>query len=237
MIGILGGMSWESTLIYYREINRTYHRRLGGHHSAPVVLYSVDFAAVEAMQRAGEWERAAELLVEAARRLEDAGATLIVMATNTMHLVFDSLTAATRVPWIHIADAAAERLLADGRRRVGLLGTRFTMERAFYRERIESHRPLEVVLPAEEDRARVDRIIFDELVHGEVREESRAFAVAEIERFAEAGCDAVILGCTELGMLRLDAGSDANGPRATLLLIDTTLVHATAAVERYLTAR
>lgn len=250
MIGILGGMSWESTLTYYREINRRYHERLGGHHSAPIVLYSVDFAPVEAMQRAGAWDRAGEELARAGRSLEYAGATVIVMATNTMHLVFDELVAATRVPWLHIADAAAERLLADGRRRVGLLGTRFTMERTFYRRRIESHSPLDVVVPAEVDRAEIDRIIFEELVHGVVREESRAFIAAEIERCAEAGCDAVILGCTELGMFGL-AGSDqaaapagdVNNPdtdpsrRAALPLLDTTLVHADAAVEAYLARR
>lgn len=234
MLGIIGGMSWESTATYYAEINRRYNRARGGHHSAPVILWSVDFAPIEAMQRAGDWSAAAGELAAAARALETAGATTLLLATNTMHLVFAELAAATTVPWVHIADATADALVAAGRRRVGLLGTRFTMEQAFYRERVcaraeAAGASLEIIAPAPDDRTYVDGIIFGDLVHGRVPAEARVGAAAVVERLVAAGCDSVILGCTELGMLRLDEASDGVSP-ATVPLFDTTAIHVEAAV-------
>lgn len=223
-IGIIGGMSWESTSHYYQEINRRYHQRLGGHHSAPIVLYSVDFAPIEAMQRADDWHGLAEILVDAAGRLERAGADVLLLATNTMHLVFDELTSRTTAPWIHIADPAGAALHRDGYRRVGLLGTRFTMERPFYRDRLSERYGLDIVVPDAAERAEVDRVIFEELVHGVIRDESRAYYQRVIRRLGEEGAEAVILGCTEIGLL-VDAAA------SPVAAYDTTALHAAAAVE------
>lgn len=223
-IGIIGGMSWESTTHYYQEINRRYRERRGGHHSAPILLYSLDFAPIEALQRAENWRGAAEILVDGAHRLERAGAGVLLLATNTMHLVFDELSAATTVPWIHIADAAGDALRRDGRRQIGLLGTRFTMERPFYRERLRERYGLEVLVPTGGEREEVHRIIYDELVHGVIREESREYYRRVIRRLAEEGAEAVVFGCTEIGLLVAPETS----PVASY---DTTALHAAAAVE------
>ncbi|MFW5693593.1 MAG: aspartate/glutamate racemase family protein [Alkalispirochaeta sp.] len=227
LLGIIGGMSWESTVTYYQEINRRYRELRGGHHSAPVLVYSVDFAPIEAMQRSGDWPGTAQILGSAAHALERAGATVLVLATNTMHLVFDELTRTVRLPWIHIADATGEAVVRDGVQRVGLLGTRFTMEQPFYTDRLSARFGLDVVVPTEEDRRHVDEVIFSELVHGRFTEESRDRFRSVMARLVEAGAEAIVLGCTEIGLL-VDAG-DSPVP-----LYDTTRVHAAAAVEHLL---
>ncbi|MDA3948145.1 MAG: amino acid racemase, partial [Spirochaeta sp.] len=223
-VGIIGGMSWESTVTYYQKLNRRYNARWGGHSSAPVIIHSVDFAAIEAMQRSGDWDGAAAILAEAAIGLERAGATVLLLATNTMHLVFDELVAATHVPWIHIADATGEALQRDGHTTVGLLGTRFTMEEQFYRGRLADRYGLNVLTPEATERREIDRIIFEELVHGTIREETRRYYRSVISAFADAGAEAVILGCTEIGLLfdADDASPDPGRPTASIHLYDTT---------------
>jgi aspartate racemase len=224
-IGLIGGMSWESTAHYYRILNEETARRLGGLHSAPILMHSVDFAPIEELQRAGEWGRSGEILAESAARLEAAGAGLIGLATNTMHIVADAITARLSVPFIHIADPTADALLNEGFGRVGLLGTRFTMEMPFYRDRLAA-RGLEVLVP-EVDITNLNGIIYEELVKGIVRDASRAVYVRAIELLAARGADAVILGCTEIGMLIDDASSP-------LPVFDTTDLHAKALVDKAL---
>jgi len=220
-IGLIGGMSWESTAHYYAVLNRETARVLGGLHSAPILLNSVDFAPIEELQRSGDWQQAGEILADIAVSLEAQGAGVIGLATNTMHIVAPAITAQIAVPFIHIADPTAEALLADGYDTVGLLGTRFTMEMPFYRERLEA-RGLKVLIP-EVERTNLNGIIYEELCRGIVREESRALYVSAIERLAAAGAQAVILGCTEIDML-ID---DSNSP---LPVFDTTDLHAKALV-------
>ena len=224
LVGVIGGMSWESSVTYYQILNREYRKRLGGHHSAPVLLHSVDFAPIEEMQRAGDWDGTARILIDAAQGLERAGAQLLLLATNTMHLVYPQLENATSVPWIHIADAVGGALRSADAKRPALLGTRFTMERDFYRSRLTELFELDVLVPNEEERTEIDRVIFEELVHGEIRTESRAFYSGVIDRLAEAGADSVILGCTEIGLLIRPEDS-------RLPVFDTTVTHASAAVE------
>lgn len=217
-------MSWESTVTYYQEINRRYHAARGGHHSAPVLIHSVDFAPIEAMQRSGDWDRTATILSAAARGLEAAGAGLLLLATNTMHLVFSDLEQATAVPWVHIADAAGAALRRDGIGKIGLLGTRFTMEQPFYRERLADRFGIETVVPDDSGRREVNRVIFEELVHGRIEQSSRERFRREMARLAEAGAAAIVLGCTEIGLL-VEPGDSA------LPLYDTAILHAAAAVE------
>lgn len=227
LLGIIGGMSWESTVTYYQEINRRYNERRGGHHSAPILVYSVDFAPIEAMQRGGDWAGTAKSLGSAARALERAGATSLLLATNTMHLVFDELTGQVGVPWLHIADATGEALASDGVERVGLLGTRFTMEQPFYRNRLTERFGQEVIVPEAGDRQAVDETIFSELVHGRFTEDSRDQFRSIMKRLAQAGAEAIILGCTEIGLLV----GEKDSPVA---VYDTTTLHAAAAVEHLL---
>jgi aspartate racemase len=222
LLGVLGGMSWTSTAEYYRLLNHGVATRLGGLHSARLLLHSVDFAPVAAMQHEGDWAGTATVLVEAAQGLERAGADGLLVATNTMHKVAGEIEAATGIPLLHIADATAARLVADGRRTVGLLATAFTMEQAFYTGRLREH-GLEVLVPPEADRAEVHRIIYDELCHDVVRDESRERFREVMGRLAGRGAEAVILGCTEITLL-VDAG-DSSVP-----LYDTTTIHAEAAV-------
>ena len=222
-IGLLGGMSWESTVPYYRQINEAVKARRGGLHSAKIVLYSVDFAEIERLQHRGDWAAAGALLADAARALERAGADFIVLCTNTMHKVAPQMEAAVSIPLLHIADATARRLQADGVTRVGLLGTRFTMEQDFYKGRLEAQFGLEVLVPAEEQRERVHRIIYDELCLGQIHEPSRAEYLAIIAELAQAGAQAVILGCTEIALLVGEC-------QAAVPLYDTTAIHADAAV-------
>ncbi|MBU1333696.1 MAG: aspartate/glutamate racemase family protein [Alphaproteobacteria bacterium] len=220
-IGLIGGMSWESTAHYYRVINQETAARRGGLHSAPLIVHSVDFAPIAAMQSAGDWEGAGHQLAGIARDLEVAGAEVIGLATNTMHIIADQITDAITVPFIHIADPTSDALLADGFETVGLLGTRFTMEMDFYRDRLTA-RGLTALIP-DVDRTNLNGIIYDELCRGVVREESRRIYVAAIERLAARGAEAVILGCTEITMLIDDAISP-------LPVYDTTDLHAKALV-------
>ncbi|SDG19658.1 aspartate/glutamate racemase family protein [Pelagibacterium luteolum] len=226
-IGIIGGMSWESTAHYYAEINRETARRRGGLHSAPILLESVDFATIESMQRAGQWEEAGARLAQSARALERAGAELIALATNTMHVVAPAIEAATALPFLHIADPTADALIADGGRTVGLLGTRFTMEMDFYTDRLRE-RGLTPLVP-EVDRTNLNAIIYEQLCKGIVTPESRATYVRAIEGLAAKGAEAVILGCTEIGMLITDDDSP-------LPVYDTTQLHAHAIVAKAMDA-
>ena len=223
-IGLIGGMSWESTVEYYRVINESVRERLGGLHSAKCVLYSVDFAEVEESQRRGQWPEAAQLLVGAAQRVEKAGADFVLICTNTMHKLADTVQAGIGIPLLHIADATAEKVKQAGRQRVGLLGTRFTMEEDFYRGRLASQFGLEVMIPDTKDRETVHRIIYEELCVGTIRPESRAQVADIMSRLVEMGAEGIILGCTELGLLI--GAEDCRVP-----LFDTTRIHALAAVE------
>lgn len=228
-IGLLGGMSWESTVSYYQALNRGVRAQLGGLHSARVLLNSVDFAGIERLQHAGDWPATARLLAAEARKLQDGGADFLLIGTNTMHKVAPEIEAAIDIPLLHIADATAAKLRADGITRVGLLGTRFTMEQDFYKGRLQERFGLTVLVPDEAERERVHRIIYDELCLGEIRESSRAEYLAIIEGLAAAGAEAVILGCTEIALLVGDA-------RAAVPLYDTTAIHAEAAVALALAA-
>lgn len=220
-IGLIGGMSWESTAHYYRILNQETAARLGGLHSAPVLVDSLDFAPIAELQSAGKWDEAGALLNRSAMRLTAAGAEVIGLATNTMHLVATQMMAGVDAPFVHIADPTADALITDGYTTVGLLGTRFTMEMGFYRERLEQ-RGLTALIP-EVDRTNLNGIIYDELCRGIVRDESRKVYVEAIARLAARGAEAVILGCTEIGMLIDDAVSP-------LPVFDTTDLHARALV-------
>ncbi len=223
-IGILGGMSWESSIEYYRILNQEVQRRLGGVHSAKIVMYSVDFAEIEALQHAGRWDEATRFMVEAAQRVERGGADFLVIATNTMHKMADQVQAAIGIPLLHIADATAQRIRQQGLRRVGLLGTRFTMEEAFYRGRLEASHGLEVLVPPAAQREVIHRVIYDELVVGVIKPESRARYREIIAGLVDRGAQGIILGCTEIGLLVKEGDS-------TVPLFDTTRIHAEAAVD------
>jgi aspartate racemase len=221
-IGLIGGMSWESSAEYYRIVNETVKGRLGGLHSAQVLLYSVDFAKIEELQHAGEWDQAADILVDAAQRLERGGADLLVLCTNTMHKVADRITNAVGLPFVHIADPTAARIKAAGFATIGLLGTSFTMEQEFYRGRLTGQHGLTVLVPDKADRAVVHRVIYDELCLGIVRDESREAYRQIMARLVERGAQAIILGCTEIMLLVGDGD-------ATVPLFDTTRIHAETA--------
>lgn len=226
-IGILGGMSWESTAVYYRRLNQLVQERLGGVASASLLLHSFDFATIERLQHEEEWDQLADVLTSAARGLRSAGADFLLIATNTMHLLADAVADGSGLPVLHIADAAADAVRAGGYSRVGLLGTRFTMERGFYAERISRGAGAECVIPEEQDRVQVHRIIYQELCTGAVLPESRATVAAIIDRLTAAGAQAVILGCTELPLLVRTTDS-------VLPVLDTTELHVQAAVRRAL---
>ncbi len=221
-IGLLGGMSWESTIPYYRIINQEISARLGGLHSARIVLHSVDFQPIEELQHAGDWNRCADILIDASRGLERAGADLLVICTNTMHRVAPEIARAISIPLVHIADATARAILAEGMSTVGLLGTKFTMEQQFYRGRLEESFGLRVLVPAEDDRGIIHGVIYDELCRGEVLDRSRSEYVRIIEDLVASGAEGVILGCTEISML-------VPPESATVRLFDTTAIHARAA--------
>lgn len=223
-IGLIGGMSWESSLVYYRLLNEEVKARLGGLHSAKCVLYSVDFAEIERLQREARWDEAGQEMAKAARSLEAAGADLIVLCTNTMHKLTYAIEEATKLPFLHIADATAAAILENGHKRVALLATRFTMEQDFYTGRLRDVHGLEVLLPDEEERNSVHEIIYHELCVGVIREESKQRYVQIIERLVEQGAEAVILGCTEIGPLI--SAEDSPVP-----VFDTTAIHARIAVE------
>ncbi|NJQ05976.1 aspartate/glutamate racemase family protein [Streptomyces lonarensis] len=222
VVGLIGGMSWESTAEYYRLLNELTRERLGGLHSSRCVLYSVDFAEIEQLQVQGRWEEAGELLAGAARALEAAGADLVLICTNTMHKVADQVQAAVAVPLLHLADATADAVLGTGLRTVGLLGTAFTMEQDFYRRRLQAL-GLTVLVPGADDRALVHRVIYEELCLGVVRDSSRESYRRVIGELAAAGAEGVVLGCTEIELL-VGAG-DSPVP-----VFPTTRLHAEAAV-------
>jgi aspartate racemase len=223
-IGLLGGMSWESSAEYYRVINAAVRERLGGLHSARSIMLTVDFAEIEAMQQAGLWDAAAELLAADARRLERAGADCLILCTNTMHKVAGLVAAAVSIPFIHIADATATQITARNIGRVGLLGTRFTMDESFYRGRLTEQHGLEVLVPASADRALVNQIIYEELCLGVIRAESREHYRAIMADLVAHGAEAIILGCTEITLLV--SAADTSVP-----VFDTTRIHALAAVD------
>ena len=222
-LGLIGGMSWESTALYYRLINETVKARLGGLHSAQLVLHSVDFHEVEAFQRAGQWDQAGQLLARAASSLVAAGAEALVLCTNTMHKVAPAIEQAVRVPLLHVVDPTAAAIKAAGLSRVGLLGTGFTMEQDFYRARLRQ-RGVEAIVPPAADRQIVHRVIYEELCLGVVRDGSRAEYQRIMQGLLREGAEGIILGCTEICMLV--------GPRdAEVPLFDTTHIHATTSAE------
>ncbi|WP_369355600.1 aspartate/glutamate racemase family protein [Streptomyces sp. cg2] len=221
-IGLIGGMSWESTAEYYRLLNELTRERLGGLHSAKCVLYSVDFAEIERLQVEGRWDEAGEVLAEAAKALEAAGADLLLICTNTMHKVADQVSSAVDVPLLHLADTTAEAVRGSGLRRIGLLGTAFTMEQDFYRGRL-AHHGLDVLVPDAAGRETVHRVIYEELCLGIVKEESRAAYVAVIDELIAAGAEGIVLGCTEIELLVRPQDS-------AVPLFPTTRLHAEAAV-------
>jgi aspartate racemase len=223
-IGLLGGMSWESSLEYYRLINEGVKARLGGLHSAKIIMNSVDFAEVEEMQMAGNWEAATQFMVSAARQIERGGAGCVVICTNTMHKVADAVQESLQIPLLHIADATAAAIELQGIETVGLLGTRFTMERNFYRGRLQEQHGLRVLIPDEAGRAEVHRVIYEELVLGTIVPESREAYKAVISDLVAQGAGGIILGCTEIGLLI--KAKDSPVP-----VFDTTAIHARAAVD------
>lgn len=222
-IGLIGGMSWESTQTYYRLINQKMRDELGGLHSAKLVLYSVDFAEIETLQQKGDWDTAAEILSSAARAVESAGADFMVLCTNTMHKVATQIEQAVSIPLLHIADATASALKENRINSVGLLGTRFTMEQAFYRDRLEEH-GIRVMVPDEPQRAHIHQVIFDELCRGEIRPDSKVAYLKVVDSLADRGAQGVILGCTEIGLLIQASDTDVR-------LFDTTEIHAEQAVQ------
>ena len=226
-IGLIGGMSWESTIPYYRQINEAVRERLGGLHSARIVLYSVDFHQIELLQRNDDWVQAGLILADAARALEAAGADFVVLCTNTMHKCAAEIEAAVAIPLLHIADATADALKAAGFARVGLLGTRFTMEHDFYKGRLSDRHGIAVLVPESEQRERLHRVIYEELCLGKISPESRQTYRHVMADLAERGAEAIVLGCTEIGLLV--SADDSSVP-----LFDTTRLHALAAVERAL---
>ena len=223
-IGMIGGMSWESTVPYYRIVNETVKERLGGLHSAKLVLISVDFQEIERLQQTGAWDDAGRILAEAAKSLRAAGADFLVLCTNTMHKVAYAIESAVDIPLLHIADPTAEEIKRLGMKKVGLLGTRFTMEQDFYRSRLSDRHDLEIVVPNEVDRETIHAVIYEELCQGKVLADSRTQYQRIIQRLVEDGAEAIILGCTEISMLI--SALDSPVP-----VFDTTSIHARKAVE------
>lgn len=227
VIGLLGGMSWESTVGYYRAINEGVKNSLGGLHSAKIILYSVDFEPIEKLQHEGDWEETARILSEAAQSVASAGADFLLICTNTMHKVAPQIEKSINIPLLHIADATAEVLVQEGIKTVGLLGTAFTMEQDFYKGRLSENYGLNVLVPESEDRKVVHRIIYQELCLGKIESNSKAEYLRIIDSLSNQGAEAVILGCTEIGML-------VNQEDTEVRLLDTTEIHAEKAVERAL---
>ena len=223
-IGLLGGMSWESTVEYYRLINEGIKSKLGGLHSAQIAMYSVDFEPIEQLQKSGDWESSGEILADAAKKIESAGADFLLICTNTMHKVAQQIEAAIQIPLIHIADATAEELIKNNMQSVGLLGTVFTMEQDFYKGRLQDKFGLNVVIPEKADREIVHKVIYQELCLGNVQTDSRNEYLRIIKDLSEQGAQAVILGCTEIGILVKQSDTE-------IKLLDTTAIHAQKAVE------
>ena len=226
-IGLIGGMSWESTIPYYRQINEAIKERLGGLHSAKIILYSVNFQEIEQLQHQGKWDEAGKILADTALLLQQAGADFLVLCTNTMHKVAPAIESTTQIPLLHIADPTAQAIKQAGYKRVALLGTRFTMEQDFYRGRLSHKHGIEVLVPGTEDRSQVHQIIYDELCLGSLKESSRQTYREVIQRLASQGAEAVILGCTEISLL-------IGAKDSPLPLFDTTAIHASAAAKQAL---
>ena len=222
-IGLLGGMSWGSTEHYYRLLNQSINQKLGGLHSAKIAMVSVDFQPLEQLMRQGKWTECGERLADAAKKIEAAGADFLLICTNTMHKVAESITDAVTIPLLHIADATADRIKAKNIRTVGLLGTSFTMEEEFYSGRLSKKHGLTVIIPSPDERQTVHRIIFEELCHGKIRAESRKAYLDIIESMHRQGVQAIIEGCTEIGML-------VDQSHTTIPLFDTTVLHVEQAV-------
>ena len=223
-MGMIGGMSWESTLEYYRIVNETTKNRLGGFHSAKCILYSVDFAEVEKLQHLGDWDELTRLMKDAARKLEGAGADFVIICTNTMHKMADEVQEVIRIPILHIVDVTAEAIRANREKRVGLLGTKFTMEQDFYKGRLRDKHGVEVVIPGEEDRQVVHDILYSELCMGEIKELSKGKFKSVIQNLVDRGAQSVILGCTEIPLIVSQDEYD-------IPVYDTTTLHAQAAVD------
>ncbi len=226
-IGLIGGMSWESSAEYYRVINQETNRRLGGVHSAQCLMWSFDFDAIKHLQHQGEWDKLAEAMKQAAIRLERGGADLLVICTNTMHRLADAVSSAVSLPLLHIADPTAGKIKAAGLQRIGLLGTAFTMEQDFYKGRLQQNHGLDVIVPEEDDRRVVHEVIYKELVLGQIRPESRQAYREIIARLIDRGAQGIILGCTEIMLLVKEEDS-------AVPLFDTTTIHAVAAVDHAL---
>jgi len=223
-IGLIGGMSWESSLEYYRILNETAKAKLGGLHSAKCILYSVDFAEIETLQHQDRWAEAAQLMVAAGQSLERAGADFLVLCTNTMHKLAGEIESNAGIPLLHIADATAQKVKAAGLRQIGLLGTRFTMEQDFYKGRLIDRHGLAVITPDEAERGTVHRVIYEELCLGIVNQKSREQYIRIMEGLVQAGAQGIVLGCTEIELLVHEADSPVP-------LFPTTQIHAVAAVE------
>lgn len=222
-IGMIGGMSWESTVSYYRAINRGIGQRLGGLHSAKQILVSVDFAEIEALQQSGDWVTASKILIDAAKSLELAGADGLIICTNTMHKVANEVETQISIPLLHIADSTADALKRDGIKKVGLLGTGFTMEQDFYKDRLAAH-GLEVAIPPRSQREMIHHVIYQELCQGIIEPHSKQAYLKVVDGLVSAGAQAVILGCTEIGLLIQTADT-------SIALYDTTKIHADSAIE------
>jgi aspartate racemase len=226
-IGLIGGMSWESSIEYYRIINQVVRKKLGGLHSAKSVMVSLDFYEIEHLQQQGRWEEATLMMIEAANQVERGGADFVLICTNTMHRMADEVEEQIGIPLLHIADATAHVINKHGMKQIGLLGTRYTMEEEFYKGRLEKKHGLEVLIPNNAGRAVVHQVIYDELVVGIIKEESKAEYIEIMEALVERGAEGIILGCTEIGLLIDQA--DIHVP-----VFDTTEIHATVAVDRAL---
>lgn len=223
-IGLIGGMSWQSSMEYYRIINEAVCDRLGGHHSAKILIYSLDFAEIEPLQYQGRWEEATRLMIAAARKVENGGADFLIICTNTMHKMAEEIQKHINIPLLHIVDATAEKIKAQQLRRIGLLGTKFTMEEDFYKGRLINKHGLDVIVPNEQEREIVHRVIYDELCLGEIKPSSRAQYIRIMDNLVGNGAEGIILGCTEIGLL-------VGGEEGQVPLFDTTRIHAIAAVE------
>jgi aspartate racemase len=223
-IGLIGGMSWESSIEYYRIINQGISSALGGVHSAKIVMLSVDFEEIEALQMKGDWDAAGEIMASCALRVELAGADFLLICTNTMHLLAPVVERAIQIPLLHIADTTAKRVQSSGLTTVGLLGTRFTMEEDFYRERLEKSHNLRVIIPDQPGRDLVHRVIYDELVQGQIRDQSRERYIQVIADLVDSGAEGIILGCTEIGLLIKEE-------HVPVPIFDTMTIHARAAVD------
>ena len=224
-IGLLGGMSWESTLWYYKTLNQGIQQKLGGLHSAKIAMYSVDFDEIEKLQMAGDWQSAAKILSDAAIGIEKAGADFLLICTNTMHKVAPEIQNKINIPLLHIADATAESLISQGIKKIGLLGTAFTMEQDFYKGRLENKYNLQVITPNKPDRAIIHKIIYDELCLGKIKETSKQQYLRIIQQLSDQGAQGVILGCTEIGLLVKQTDTQVK-------LFDTALLHVNSAVNQ-----